>query len=130
MREHYRSAEAFSRDAFVSNYCPLLFLDLAGRNVTPDKIYGEDRERLYSACDRFLDIVIETLRPEWLVGVGAFAARRARAVVSGGSGATGLTLPGRGVRVTSVLHPSPASPRANRDWATQVEKSLLAQRVW
>lgn len=130
MRARYRSAEAFSRDAFVSNYCPLMFLDAAGRNVTPDKIHGDDREPLYSACDRFLEIVIETLRPEWLVGVGAFAARRARAVVLGGFGAVVLALPARGVRVTSILHPSPASPRANRDWAGQVEEALVAQGVW
>jgi single-strand selective monofunctional uracil DNA glycosylase len=138
MRTRYRSAEAFSRDAFVSNYCPLLFLDAAGRNVTPDKIHRDDREPLYSACDRFLEIVITTLRPEWLVGVGAFAERRARAVVSGGfgavvlggSGATKSTFPAQSVRVTSILHPSPASPRANRDWAGQVEKALVAQGVW
>jgi single-strand selective monofunctional uracil DNA glycosylase len=130
IQAHYRTAEAFSRDAFVSNYCPLLFLDAAGRNLTPDRIHGDDRAPLYSVCDRFLEIVIETLRPEWLVGVGAFAGRRAGAVVFGGSGAARLTLPTGAVRVTSILHPSPASPRANRDWAGQAEEALVAQGVW
>jgi single-strand selective monofunctional uracil DNA glycosylase len=130
MRARYWSAEAFSRDAFVSNYCPLLFLDAAGRNITPDRIHRDDREPLYSACDRFLEIVIETLCPDWLVGVGAFAERRARAVVLGGFGAAVRALPARAPRVASILHPSPASPRANRDWAAQAEGALVAQGVW
>ena len=130
MRSHYGSPDAFSRDAFVSNYCPLLFLDAAGSNITPDKIHKDDREPLYALCDRFLAIVVGTLRPEWLVGVGAFAARRA--AVLGGLGAatapTGATEPA--LRVTSILHPSPASPRANRDWAAQAEAALTAQGIW
>jgi single-strand selective monofunctional uracil DNA glycosylase len=134
MRAHYGSAEAFSEDAFVSNYCPLLFLDAAGRNVTPDRIHRDVREPLYSLCDRFLAIVVGTLRPEWLVGVGAFAARRAAvlggfgAAVLGGFGAAAMTA--QAVRVTSILHPSPASPRANRDWAAQAEEALTARGIW
>jgi single-strand selective monofunctional uracil DNA glycosylase len=123
MQAHYRSAETFSRDAFVSNYCPLLFLDTAGRNVTPDRIHRDDREPLYALCDRFLAIVVETLHPEWLVGVGAFAARRATAAVA-------LAEMAQSVQVTSILHPSPASPRANRDWAAQAEGALTARGIW
>jgi single-strand selective monofunctional uracil DNA glycosylase len=126
MRTYYGSAEAFSEEAFVSNYCPLLFLDAAGRNVTPDRIHRDDREPLYSLCDRFLAIVVDTLRPEWLVGVGAFAARRA--AVLGGLSAAPATA--RAVRVAFILHPSPANPRANRDWAAQAEEALTAQGIW
>jgi len=121
MRAHYGTAEAFAKDAFVSNYCPLLFLDAAGRNITPDRIHRDDREPLYSLCDRFLSIMVGALCPEWLVGVGAFAARRA--AVLGGFSA-------RAVRVASLLHPSPASPRANRDWAAQAAEALTAQGIW
>jgi len=70
--------------------------------------------------------VVGTLRPEWLVGVGAFAARRA--AVLGGFGAAAMTA--QAVRVTSILHPSPASPRANRDWAAQAEEALTARGIW
>lgn len=137
MQTHYGSAEAFSKDAFVSNYCPLLFLDAAGRNITPDKIHRDDREPLYSLCDRFLAVVVGTLCPEWLVGVGAFAARRAAvlggfsaAVLGGFSAAAAVSDPARSIRITSILHPSPASPRANRDWAAQAEGALKAQGIW
>jgi len=138
MRAHYGSAEAFAQDAFVSNYCPLLFLDAAGRNITPDRIHRDDREPLYALCDRFLAIVVGTLRPDWLVGIGAFAARRAAAL--GGFGAAVPTGSGAGaampaglahpVQVISILHPSPASPRANRDWAAQAEEALTAHGIW
>ncbi len=122
MRAHYGSPEAFSREAFVSNYCPLLFLDAAGRNITPDKIHRDDRTPLYALCDNFLAVVVGTLRPEWLVGVGAFAARRAAVVAA--------SLTTQSVKVTTILHPSPASPRANRDWAAQAERALTAQGIW
>jgi single-strand selective monofunctional uracil DNA glycosylase len=122
MRAHFGSGERFSRHAFVANYCPLLFLDDAGRNLTPDKIARNDKARLYSLCDRFLTIVIEALRPEWLVGVGAFAAQRIRAVMQ--------TLPGAAARITSIPHPSPANPRANRDWASLARAVLEREGVW
>ena len=51
-----------------------------------------------------------------MVGVGAFAEGRARAALAGEGSP----------RIGSVLHPSPASPRANRDWAGQARKQLRA----
>ena len=122
MRELFGSAEQFSRHAFVTNYCPLLFLDEAGRNLTPDKIAKNDKVRLYSKCDRFLAVVIETLHPEWLVGVGAFATQRIRAVMQ--------TLPGAAAGIISIPHPSPANPRANRDWASQARAVLEREGIW
>ena len=67
----------FARENFVSNYCPLMFLDEEGRNVTPDHINRDDQAALFAACDRFLSVVIDVLRPHWCVGVGAFATGRA-----------------------------------------------------
>jgi single-strand selective monofunctional uracil DNA glycosylase len=122
MRERFGSGEQFSHHAFVANYCPLLFLDEAGRNLTPDKITRNDKTRLYSLCDRFLTVLIETLRPEWLVGVGVFAEQRIRAVMQ--------TLPAAAARVVCIPHPSPANPRANRDWASQARAVLESNGVW
>jgi single-strand selective monofunctional uracil DNA glycosylase len=122
LREHYGSADALSRDLFVSNYCPLLFLDEGGRNLTPDKIALSDRAPLYAACDGFLRATLEMIRPRWLIGVGAFATARIRATLS--------AMPDLDIRVATVLHPSPASPAANRDWAAQAGKALREQGVW
>jgi single-strand selective monofunctional uracil DNA glycosylase len=112
--ERYGQPECFFADHFVANYCPLVFMEQSGRNVTPDKLPADEREPLFVACDRFLRRLAALLEPEWIIGVGAFAARRAEA-----------TLAGTGIRCGQILHPSPANPRANRDWAGEVEAQLL-----
>ena len=122
MQERFGSAAEFFRLHFVANYCPLLFLDASGRNVTPDKIHRRDRDALTQICDTHLSQVVEILEPEWLVGVGKFAEGRASAL-RGDSG-------DRGIRVLGIPHPSPASPAANRDWAGKTTTALRAAGVW
>jgi single-strand selective monofunctional uracil DNA glycosylase len=122
LKDHYGTVRALARDLFVSNYCPLLFLDQGGRNLTPDKIAQADRAPLYALSDGFLRTVLAAICPEWVVGVGAFATGRIRAALK--------AVPEMPVRVATVLHPSPASPRANRDWAAQARAALLEQGVW
>ncbi len=115
--ESFSDPRRFFARHFVANYCPLLFLEASGRNRTPDKLPAREREPLYRACDRHLRRLVEVLEPRWVVGIGAFAEGRARAVL------------GDAVRVGRVLHPSPASPRAQRDWAGQARRELRSQGV-
>ena len=121
MRDTYGTPEAMAAELFVANYCPLLFLDDDGRNLTPDRINRRDQPPLFAACDRHLRAVVEALRPEWLVGVGLFAEGRARSVVEEA---------GSAIKVTSILHPSPANPRSQKDWPGQVAAALRAAGVW
>lgn len=117
--ERFGSAEKFFADHFVVNYCPLAFMDEGGRNLTPDKFPAAEAERLHAVCDAHLRAVVEELEPEWLIGVGDFAEKRAR-----------LALAETNVRFGKVLHPSPASPAANRGWSGAATKQLKAQGVW
>jgi len=117
IRAQFGTAARFFADHFVANYCPLLFLEQSGRNRTPDKLPVAERDALYRACDRHLLRLVQVLEPTWVVGIGAFAEARARAVL------------GDAVRVARVLHPSPASPRAQRDWAATARGELLEQGV-
>jgi single-strand selective monofunctional uracil DNA glycosylase len=117
--ERFGAAEKFFAGHFVANYCPLAFLDKHGRNLTPDKFTATQTARLYAACDEHLRRVVAVLRPEWLIGVGDFAEKRAR-----------LALDGAGVRFGKILHPSPASPAANRDWAGAATRQLQALGIW
>ena len=114
------TAQAFFGECFVWNYCPLLFLEHTTlRNLTPDRLYKADREQVFPVCDEVLRALVEHLEPEWVVGVGKFAhARAAHALAA---------LPE--VRVTQILHPSPASPAANRGWAQKIERQLAAQSI-
>ncbi len=111
--EHWGTPEAFFRSHFIANYCPLVFMEESGRNRTPDKLPASEREPLYAACDDHLRRVVEILEPEWVIGIGAFAESRAREVLGEGK-----------PRLGRVLHPSPASPRANRDWARAARRDL------
>ncbi len=113
VRERFGSADAFFREAFVANYCPLVFMEASGRNRTPDKLPAGEREPLFAACDDALRALVEILRPRTILGVGGFATARARAA-----------LPGWTERIHTMLHPSPASPLANRDWAAQADAAL------
>ena len=110
----FGTAEAFFAEHFVANYCPLAFFD-QGRNLTPDKLPAHESAPLYAACDRHLRRVVEILQPEWVIGVGGFAEARAQVALAGGA-----------VRIGKILHPSPASPAANRGWHEAAMKQLQA----
>jgi len=116
--ERFRTPERFFRRHFVANLCPLLFLEASGRNRTPDKLPEAERRALLAACLRHLRRLVELLEPEWVVGVGGFAADHAREALAGSS-----------VRVARILHPSPANPRAGAQWGLRARRELLDQGV-
>ena len=117
-RQSFGTPERFFRRFFIANYCPLLFLEAGGRNLTPDKLAAADLAPLAAACDRALARSAEILSPRLVVGVGAFAERAAR-----------RALAGTGIEVGAILHPSPANPAANRGWAEQATRQLRSLGV-
>lgn len=114
-REHWGSPEAFFSDRWVTNYCPLLFLDDGGRNLTPERLQRSDRDAITGSCDRALRNIVVTLGATKVVGVGAFAEGRIRKACA--------PLP---IEIGRILHPSPASPAANRGWAAVATEQLRA----
>jgi len=115
----YPQPEAFFKDHFVVNYCPLLFCEAGGKNFTPDKLPAATQARLFKACDEHLAELLEILQPEWVIGVGEFAAKRGR-----------IAAERLGMKSGKILHPSPASPAANRGWAEIVTRELTALKIW
>ncbi len=113
IKERFGTPEAFFKRFFVTNYCPLVFMEESGKNRTPDKLPKEEREPLNQLCDQALRDIIEYLKPEWVIGVGAFAEQRAK-----------KALKGIDLKIGRVLHPSPASPIANRGWAPAAQKDM------
>lgn len=103
----------FFRQFLVANYCPLMFLESSGRNRTPDKLPAGEREPLLGACDEALQQTIRELNPRFVIGVGAFAASRVLSALSDPALTTGR-----------ILHPSPASPAANRGWSQAITREL------
>lgn len=122
--QRFGSAERFFADCIVLNYCPLVFLGETGRNLTPDKLPRAELEPLQQACDEHLRLALAELRPEWAIGVGAWACQRIAAALGRKPGDDGRP------RIATVLHPSPASPIANRGWAEAAERQLAALGVF
>jgi len=118
--ERFGTADAFFARFFVWNYCPLAFLEEGGKNRTPDKLPAAERDALFAVCDRALVELIEAIDPERVIGIGRFALDRVTAALEAERGAD------HGRALGTVLHPSPASPIANRGWAPQAEKQLAA----
>jgi len=116
--EYFGTPDRFFARHYIANYCPLVFLEATGRNRTPDKLPAKERAPLFEACDRHLSALVALLEPEWVVGIGAFANHRAADVLGTA-----------GPRIGRILHPSPANPRAQRDWAGTVLRELAAQGV-
>jgi single-strand selective monofunctional uracil DNA glycosylase len=118
--KRFGAPENFFRDHLVVNYCPLAFLEESGRNRTPDKLPPGEREALFAVCDAHLRESVRILKPEWVIGVGEFAVQRAREVAGSDSSP----------RLGRILHPSPACPASNKDWAGAVTAQMIELGVW
>ena len=114
MRQEFGTAARFFRAGFVWNWCPLAFMAPSGANVTPDKLPARARATIEAACDRALAHVTAALQPSMVIGVGAFASTCATRAL------------GDHIPVHTVLHPSPASPAANRGWDRVARAQLRA----
>lgn len=116
--ERFGAADAFFAGHFVANYCPLAFF-AGARNLTPDKLRGSEVAPLFMACDTHLLQVVKAVNAEWVIGIGGFAEARAR-----------HALADLGVSVGRILHPSPASPAANRGWAPLAIRQMQELGLW
>lgn len=118
--KRFPSPDMFFQNHFVSNYCPLVFMNEGGRNITPDKLHREDSKMLEACCDRFLADSLAIMKPSIAIGVGAYAESCLKRVLGEASG----------IPVSRILHPSPASPVANRDWEGQAVRQLTEMGIW
>ena len=117
-RSRFGHPDAFFRQFFVLNYCPLVFMEASGRNRTPDKLPVAERKPLFSICDDALRQAVKTIGPTTVVGIGTFAEKR-----------TTSALEGIPVSIGRISHPSPANPKANRGWDRLVETELEAMGI-
>lgn len=116
--DRFATADAFFAEHLVLNHCPLVFMEESGRNRTPDKLPLSERQPLLAICDEALAAMLDVYQPEWCVGVGGFAEQRLRGAATDG------------IKVGRMLHPSPASPAANRGWEPQALAQLVEQGIW
>ena len=128
--EKFGGPKGFFAENFVVNYCPLVFMEESARNRTPDKLPKEETTPLFAACDERLMSLVDIYEPEWVVGVGGFARKKLDMLYGPKSKiirSSGAHVP---TNIGTVLHPSPASPAANRGWAEAAQKQMLEQGIW
>lgn len=120
-QERFGKPDKFFANHFVLNYCPLVFMEESARNRTPDKLPADEREPLDKACDKHLVAVLNILQPKHAVGVGAYAEKCLKRVLGESKCDAALS---------RILHPSPASPAANKDWAGKATAQLTEAGIW
>lgn len=116
----FGAPEAFFAEHFVLNYCPLVWMAESGANLTPDKLSAAERAAVDAPCRAHLRAVLDTLKPAHLVGVGGFAAKQLADV----------STPADTWTITQILHPSPASPAANKGWPHEPIRTLVEAGIW
>ncbi|XP_071349894.1 single-strand selective monofunctional uracil DNA glycosylase [Trachinotus anak] len=109
--------ELFFRHCFVHNLCPLIFMSVSGKNLTPPELPAAERKALLGLCDIALCQVVQALGVSMVIGVGRVAEQQARRALS----AAGVN-----VQVEGIMHPSPRNPQANKGWE-DVAKTKLAE---
>lgn len=120
----FEKPAAFFEENFVINYCPLAFMDTSGRNLTPDKFPVAIRRALEDACDRHLIATLKILRPQAFVCIGTFAESCIKRCHANDNQLDNT------MRLVRILHPSPASPAANRNWDSQTTATLEKEEIW
>jgi len=116
--EMYGSAEAFFADAYVANYCPLIWMSESGANIPPTQLPKEQVAQIDAACQRHLVRIIEILEPQYLIGVGGYALKQLELAAA--------TIPEHTFTLGTILHPSPASPVANKCWPEKPRQQIRA----
>lgn len=120
-KRDFGTSEKFFERFFVANYCPLVFMGESGKNITPDQLPVKESEPVNAACDEALRELVIALKPRYCIGVGAFAEKCLERALSG--------VKSHEYKIGKILHPSPASPHANRDWAGGALKGFKALGV-
>ena len=118
-QDHFKGPDDFFQTFFIANYCPLAFLEEGGRNRTPDKLPRTEQLEIEKLCDAYMADILNYLKPEYAIGVGQFAEKCIQRVCD--------KQPAKGwqpKKIGRILHPSPASPVANRGWAPQAQAQL------
>ncbi|XP_049303144.1 single-strand selective monofunctional uracil-DNA glycosylase isoform X3 [Bactrocera dorsalis] len=106
------SLMTFGRNCFVHNFCPLIFYDKAGKNITPSELKGDYKAIIGKLCLDALDKEQDLLEPEILVPIGAYIKgiiKRSRHVNS--------------FKVCTLHHPSPRALN-NQNWPERAEELL------
>ena len=114
-----QKAKKLQNHISILNYCPLLFIETSNnrcRNIPVDKVpYKKEIEKI---CKKFLVQAIEVLRPRSVIGVGGWVTNQVTTIIDTNE-----------IRIGQILHPSPASPLANKNFTGLAKKQLAEMGI-
>lgn len=88
----------------------------SGANIPPTQLPKEQAAQIDAACQRHLRRIIEILQPRCLIGVGGYALKQLELAAA--------ALPQMDFTLGTILHPSPASPMANKCWPEKPRQQI------
>ncbi|XP_077300242.1 single-strand-selective monofunctional uracil-DNA glycosylase [Arctopsyche grandis] len=105
--------ETFFKNCFVFNYCPLQFIAINGKNVTPTDLKKQESDTLNRLCDTSLIETIRILNSKIVIGIGKFAEKQLKKVL----------VDNNTIEIYSIPHPSPRATN-NTDWQNKTIKHM------
>ncbi|XP_013097471.2 single-strand selective monofunctional uracil DNA glycosylase [Stomoxys calcitrans] len=108
----YDSLDVFFQLCFVHNFCPLMFFDAQGRNITPSELKGPYKKHIQDTCLRTTEAQLHLIQPEIIIAVGDYVFRTLK-----------QSEYCKNKRLLRLDHPSPRSLN-NTNWPEKAEKFL------
>eukprot|EP01023_Acetabularia_acetabulum_P031317 TRINITY_DN29446_c0_g1_i1.p1 TRINITY_DN29446_c0_g1~~TRINITY_DN29446_c0_g1_i1.p1 ORF type:complete len:252 (+),score=22.23 TRINITY_DN29446_c0_g1_i1:130-885(+) len=111
----------FNEDSnFVVNLCPLAFLSETGKNVTPEEISIQEKDKIIVVCMAYFKQIVKFLQIQNIVCIGNFVCKEVK---------KSLTQDGY-YNIVYMQHPSPRVQPQELQWRDVVTKQLEDAGVW
>lgn len=103
------SLETFFTQCFVHNFCPLIFFNNNGNNITPNELKGPYKKQIRDICLYTTEQILHLIQPEIVIAVGNYVHETLM-----------KSEYCRSKRLLCLAHPSPRSVN-NNNWPEKAE---------
>nr|XP_022920875.1 single-strand selective monofunctional uracil DNA glycosylase-like [Onthophagus taurus] len=110
-----RTPEAFFKNAFVYNLCPLAFMKKESANITPHELKGQIKKDIENICGKTLVDILKLLDIKIIVALGRYTEKQAIEITQGFQLGH--------IKVIYMPHPSPRVV-GNNNWAEKAQNVL------
>lgn len=111
------SIDQFTRQCLVYNFCPLIYYDAQGKNITPNELKGSLKTEVRNACLESCEEVLKLLKTEVIVAVGVY-------VFNSLQESSYI----RSKRIIKLPHPSPRT-LYNHNWHEKAVKVFQEEKL-